>query len=39
MCSDWRISSPPGSDCDELASFFWVGWEGAILRARLTRDV
>ncbi|MBO1758908.1 MULTISPECIES: TetR/AcrR family transcriptional regulator [Micrococcales] len=30
---------PPGSDCDELASFFWVGWEGAILRARLTRDV
>ncbi|WP_082221006.1 TetR family transcriptional regulator C-terminal domain-containing protein [Luteipulveratus halotolerans] len=30
---------PPGSDCAELASFFWVGWEGAILRARLTRDV
>ena len=27
------------ADCEELASFFWVGWEGAILRARLARDV
>lgn len=22
-------------DCDELAAFFWIGWEGAVLRARL----
>ncbi|MCQ2993023.1 TetR/AcrR family transcriptional regulator [Pseudomonas syringae] len=24
-----------GADCDELAAFFWIGWEGAVLRARL----
>lgn len=24
-------------DCDEMATFFWVGWEGAVLRARLMR--
>jgi TetR/AcrR family transcriptional regulator, transcriptional repressor for nem operon len=28
----------PGSDCDELAAFFWVGWEGAVLRAKLERS-
>lgn len=22
-------------DCTELASFFWIGWEGAVLRAKL----
>lgn len=29
-----------GSDCncDELAAFFWVGWEGAVLRAKLERS-
>ncbi len=26
------------ADCDGLAAFFWIGWEGAVLRARLTRD-
>lgn len=26
------------SDCDELAAFFWVGWEGAVLRAKLERS-
>ncbi|MNE87218.1 Transcriptional regulator AcuR [compost metagenome] len=25
-------------DCDELAAFFWIGWEGAVLRARLVRS-
>ncbi|MEW5351078.1 TetR family transcriptional regulator [Streptomyces sp. 16-176A] len=30
---------PAGTDCDELASFFWIGWEGAVLRARLAHDV
>jgi TetR/AcrR family transcriptional repressor of nem operon len=24
-------------DCDQLAAFFWVGWEGAVLRAKLER--
>ncbi|WHH53099.1 TetR/AcrR family transcriptional regulator [Pseudomonas sp. Ap32] len=26
-------------DCRALASYFWVGWEGAVLRARLTQHV
>lgn len=26
---------PPDSDCTSLAAFFWTGWEGAVLRARL----
>ena len=30
---------PSNSDCDELAAFFWIGWEGAVLRAKLTQDV
>lgn len=25
-------------DCDELAAFFWIGWEGAVLRARLVQS-
>ncbi|WP_455921080.1 acrylate utilization transcriptional regulator AcuR [Pseudomonas putida] len=29
---------PKDADCDELAAFFWTGWEGAVLRARLVRD-
>ncbi|PXW24824.1 acrylate utilization transcriptional regulator AcuR [Paraburkholderia caballeronis] len=24
------------ADCGTLAAFFWIGWEGAVLRARLT---
>jgi TetR/AcrR family transcriptional repressor of nem operon len=28
----------PMADCPALAHAFWVGWEGAILRARLTRS-
>lgn len=23
------------ADCEELSAFFWIGWEGAVLRARL----
>ena len=23
------------ADCDELAEFFWIGWEGAVLRSKL----
>ncbi len=28
---------PSSIDCDELAAFFWIGWEGAVLRAKLDR--
>ena len=27
------------ANCDELAEFFWIGWEGAVSRARLEQDV
>ena len=26
---------PPDTDCARLAAFFWIGWEGAVLRAKL----
>jgi TetR/AcrR family transcriptional repressor of nem operon len=29
----------PDADCARLAEFFWIGWEGAILRAKLMRDL
>jgi len=29
----------PDADCAALAEFFWIGWEGAILRAKLTRSL
>ena len=29
----------PKTDPNALANFFWIGWEGAILRAKLTRSV
>jgi TetR/AcrR family transcriptional repressor of nem operon len=29
----------PNNDPDAIAHFFWVGWEGAILRAKLTRSL
>lgn len=25
-------------DCNRLAAFFWIGWEGAVLRAKLERS-
>lgn len=27
-----------GSDCAELATYFWIGWEGAVLRAKLEQS-
>ena len=27
----------PTQDPDALAAFFWIGWEGAVLRAKLER--
>jgi len=29
----------PGNDPTLLSNFFWIGWEGAILRSKLTRSV
>lgn len=29
----------PEADCEQLAAFFWIGWEGAVLRAKLERTV
>ncbi len=26
------------ADCANLAAFFWIGWEGAVLRAKLVRN-
>ncbi|MDX7985836.1 TetR family transcriptional regulator [Xenorhabdus sp. 12] len=26
------------TDCKKLASFFWIGWEGAVMRAKLMKD-
>ncbi|MDK8874245.1 TetR/AcrR family transcriptional regulator [Paracoccus sp. SSJ] len=26
------------ADCDRLARFFWIGWEGAVLRSKLEQD-
>ena len=26
------------SNCDQLAAFFWIGWEGAVLRSKLERN-
>ncbi|MBR0669598.1 acrylate utilization transcriptional regulator AcuR [Neoroseomonas soli] len=28
----------PDEDCATLAAFFWIGWEGAVLRAKLERS-
>lgn len=28
----------PRADCPALAEFFWIGWEGAVMRARLARS-
>lgn len=26
------------TDCRQMAAFFWAGWEGAVMRAKLTRN-
>ena len=28
----------PEADCEQLSAFFWIGWEGAVLRAKLERN-
>ncbi|MCK1719828.1 TetR/AcrR family transcriptional regulator [Bradyrhizobium sp. 141] len=34
-CEAGEIGS---ADCDALAEFFWIGWEGAVMRARLVKN-
>ena len=35
-----RTNAINGSlDCNTLANFFWMGWEGAIAKSKLTRDL
>ena len=34
-----RTDISPDARCVELATFFWIGWEGAVQRARLERSV
>ena len=29
---------PKHLDCDQMAAFFWIGWEGAVLRSKLERS-
>ena len=29
---------PPDADCETLAEVFWIGWEGAVLRAKLEKS-
>jgi TetR/AcrR family transcriptional repressor of nem operon len=29
----------PSLDCNALASFFWLGWEGAIAKSKLTQNL
>ncbi|MBL4906484.1 MAG: TetR/AcrR family transcriptional regulator [Sneathiella sp.] len=33
-CGDLK----PDADCKNIAAFFWIGWEGAILRAKLAQS-
>lgn len=32
-----RGDLPEGADAERLSAFFWIGWEGAILRAKLAQ--
>ena len=27
------------ADCEQLAEYFWIGWEGAVSRAKLVQDI
>jgi TetR/AcrR family transcriptional repressor of nem operon len=39
ICLDLAVASqelPENTDTTALSNFFWIGWEGAILRAKLT---
>lgn len=41
VCLDEAVGAgelPADSDAAALSRFFWIGWEGAVLRAKLTRS-
>lgn len=41
ICLDTAKSAgqiPPDADCEKLATVFWIGWEGAVLRAKLEKS-
>jgi TetR/AcrR family transcriptional repressor of nem operon len=41
VCFDAAVAArelPARTDCSELAAYFWIGWEGAVLRARLVQN-
>ena len=41
LCLDEAVAHgdlPEGTDTEALAEFFWVGWEGAVLRAKLAGE-
>lgn len=41
VCFDAAVAArelPAHTDCSELAAYFWIGWEGAVLRARLVQN-
>ncbi len=37
--AQWRGQLSANADCRQLAEYFWIGWEGAVSRAKLTRSV
>lgn len=38
LCARQQGALPVDVDCERLAEFFWISWEGAVLRARLVRS-
>ena len=37
-CAQAQKSLGASRDCERLSAFFWIGWEGAVLRAKLERQ-
>lgn len=37
--AQWRGQLAADANCKELAEYFWIGWEGAVSRAKLTQSV
>jgi len=37
--AQWHGQLGADADCRQLAEYFWIGWEGAVSRAKLTRSV
>ena len=37
--AQWHGQLSASADCKQLAEYFWIGWEGAVSRAKLTKSV